>query len=83
MVINRSSRMARYRSCRHTDRTLADRRAARMGVTQKVISIIMVLIALYSFQYVSDDNGLEYTIVHWIVPACAFWLIAKIVKRKR
>ena len=32
MVINRSSRMARHRSCRHTDRTLADRRIARMGV---------------------------------------------------
>lgn len=53
-----------------------------MGVAQKVISIIMVLIALYGFQYVSDDKGLEYTIVHWIAPACAFWLIVEIVKQK-
>ena len=32
VVIDRSSRMARHWSCRHTDRTLADRRIARMGV---------------------------------------------------
>lgn len=32
VVIDRSSRMARHWSCRHTDRTLADRRIARMGI---------------------------------------------------
>lgn len=32
VVIDRSSRMARHWSCRHTDRTLADGRTARMGV---------------------------------------------------
>lgn len=32
MVINRSSRMARHRSCRYTDRTLADRGIISMGI---------------------------------------------------
>ena len=32
VVIDRSSRMARHRSCRHTDRTLADRGIISMGI---------------------------------------------------